>query len=123
MNTTDNNLAGRIYHPQNTGITSIESYRKYGVSRNLIRYNSLNEFHIEPNILACFTTYHILHWRAEYTIEQIKEGVITREGKSYIVVFNACTRFKIKQSSDAVLSFREAQPEYDLPAYVLIKPI
>lgn len=94
----------------------------HGYSRNLIQHSLINEFYLAPEITDILSEYYILHWDTTYTLLKAHEGIIYREGKQFIVVYNGCTRYKCKMSKKCVLSFRIPPVEYQLPNYVLIKP-
>jgi hypothetical protein len=84
----------------------------------------VNEFCIKESLQEYLESYFILYWRGEYFISQMKEGSITHDGKQFIVVFDeGASRGKILANEDCIVavSFRQAEPQFKLPAYVLVQ--
>lgn len=64
--------------------------------------------------------YYLLYWTPSYFDAIWNEGIITREGVDYIVVYHACKPAELRREKQIALSFRRAVPEFNLPAYVLV---
>lgn len=99
---------------------SIRAYRKYGVLRSLVHYQMINHFHYAPRFRDTLKTYFILHWNADFTKDQISDGIISLASGDYTVIWYKLSPYDLHNQKNLRLSFREAQPEYNLPAYVLI---
>lgn len=95
----------------------------YGASISKLRDLSLTYFSIPPHYSHCFSDYYLLYNQGSYILSHSINGTIYRDGIEYIVVYhNDLTRDYIKQNrlEQYALSFRKAQPEFELPAYVLV---
>ena len=108
-------------------LTSIVAYKKYGVPKSLISTLSVTVFHIHKEVQDCFSTYKLLQWSKEFTAFKIKTSptpfTIERHGETYQVIW-ITPRGKFIQSHDSsewLVSFRKAQPEFNIPGYALIK--
>lgn len=102
---------------------AVISYNKYGVNKNTIRHLSQKLFVIPEFFSDCFQTYYLLKWSKEWFLNQSHEGIVTRNGIKYNVMYSGCTRGAILAApvrSQITLSFRQAQKEYGLDAYVLV---
>lgn len=104
-------------------VTICHGLSKYGISKNVVASTLLNEFHIDAKVKHTLEIYYHLQWKSKFFLEQLREGTITRDGVTYIVVYHKCTRYDVKMAVDCRLSFRVPQTEYDLPAYVLVQPL
>lgn len=93
------------------------------VSKSELRYSLLNDFHISKRLIKALKTYLILHWESEFTFSIMDDGMIERDGINYIAIYHRCSYYQAKRSRNLSLSFREANKEFDLPAYVLIKTL
>ena len=95
----------------------------YGYSRNTVNHSLINDFHIDPAVVnKSLTEYNLIHWSTNYFVSKSQFGVLYRGDKQYVVVYHKCTRYNVREATEVILSFREAKPEYNLPAYVLVKP-
>ena len=121
MNTSSSIYDTSLRGTDNCG--AIISYKKYGVNKNTIRYFSEQQFVIPEMFSDCFQTYYLLKWSKEWFLNESRAGIITRNGTRYNVIYNRCTRGAILAAparSQITLSFRQAQKEYGLDAYVLV---
>lgn len=113
-------------------ISSIYCEQHYGITKNHMRYTLLNVFNPllasdmckqaklpTSVILPC---YKLVKMRSTKALELASNGVITKDSKTFVVVYHAGTRASCAKQTYVLLSFRAAAPEYELPAYVLIKP-
>lgn len=94
---------------------------KYNVSKSEMHSLLINAFHIPVDIAvaACkqyFTRKYKLAARPIIT-----EGSINYLTHSYLVVYHQCTPYSVSRCKQLFYSFRQAQDEFNLPAYVLIK--
>ncbi len=105
-------------------LSSIYTTANYGVTKNQMRDHLMNSFnftsHLPRKLLA---TYFTRVWEVSYFKTLAIQGVINHEGNDYQIVYNNCTRFAVLNAVEVKLSFREAIPEFNLPAYVLVKPM
>ena len=95
-------------------------FLKYEVSRNEMRELLTSSFHISLEYQHALSHYQLLYWSPEYLQEQIQEGTLSHLGTTYIVIWDD-SRFSCLGGTQCKLSFRQAQPEYELPAYVLVR--
>jgi len=110
-----------------TSFASIEAFRKYGVSRNLVHHMMLNNFNFPAQFTDCLANYYILHWTCDYFRGKLTDGTIrlfdVKQNKEveYIVIFRNSLRVTFA-GTKVKLSMRSAQPEFDLPSYILVEP-
>lgn len=100
---------------------SISSLRTYGVSKSLLHSISINLFTLPPEIRDCFCAYYLKYWQGEYFCDQVEDGAITDCSRNYLVIYQHCTPFQVRRAKQVKLSFRAAMPEFDIPAYVIVK--
>lgn len=110
--------------PTVTTLNSIESYNKYGVHRSVLQHIASYLKSVPPEFRDCFSTYYKLYWSRDYLIEQLRDSkyFITKDNKQYYVIWKTSrgTFLNSSEKSQYCLSFRDAQPEFDIPPYVLI---
>lgn len=107
---------------------SITAFRKYGTPRSTLLYNLFNKKHWEIEQQECLSSCKLLCWTHEllqHKLHEVEAGTIRRSNKDYIVAWNNLdTRGQFLAESDPqsewFLSFREPQPEYNLPNIVYI---
>ena len=103
---------------------AIPSYKTHGVPRSIIHHIACNNFVVYSEYLDCFSAYYLKYWNATYTLSQITEGTILDAGTEYLVLYGVGTsrgRLKASPESQVALSFRKPAPEFNLPAYVIVK--
>lgn len=99
---------------------------KYNVSKSEMHSLLINAFHIPVDIaaVAC-RQYFTRKWLRLGTSVSfsgvIHEGLINHNGLDYLVVYYQCTPYQVRKANALMLSYRQPQPEFNLPAYVLIK--
>lgn len=95
--------------------------KKYGVSKSEMHSLMINAFHIPVDIatVAC-KQYFTRKWEGCQFLG-ITEGIIKYNIVDYLVVYHNCTPYQFKRANKTMYSFREAQDEFNIPAYVLIK--
>lgn len=122
------NALNRIVNKLAPKPCSIEAYHKYGIHRNYVAYICCNHFSVPADFRDCFSSYFLRRWAPSYFFSQVQEGCIFYDGIEYIVLYHKksrgqlmqdCTRTESPQLG-VTLSFRAAQSEFNLPAYVLV---
>lgn len=104
-------------------IASIDSYTKYGIPRSEVLSTLQRILHIPASHQHTLQEYKLLYTSPDHFFSQVSGGMLTRHDKPYIVIYHQCNRYEcIYHSGQLMLSYREAQPEYNLPAYVLVTP-
>lgn len=97
---------------------------RYNVSKSEMHSLLINAFHIpiEISSVAC-KQYFTRKWinACDLSYRTIKEGVYTYKDTPYLVVYHNCTPYQVHKALYIMCSFREAQDEFNLPAYMLIK--
>lgn len=98
---------------------SVIAYQKHGVQKSLVHHLALNHWSIPEIYRDCFTKTFLLHWTPEWFFKSLKDGTIKRDSVEYQVVYRKSPAYlrKLKQLR---LSFRVAQPEFGIPAYVIV---
>lgn len=113
-------------------VGSIYCQQHFGISKNHMRFMLLNVFnpvlaadkHINALVPAqqLLPVYKLRKVRTTKALEEASKGYIKLDGTNFIVVYHGCSRASCKKHNYLLLSYRAAAPEYELPAYVLIKP-
>jgi len=104
---------------------SILAYRKYHVHRSHLIY-IMEKVKIFPYLLFGDCLYNLIDKRVkkDFFISQLNEGTIYRNGTTYKVVYHKTTPAFIKNHIVSLtLSFRVAQPEFNIHPIVLISVI
>lgn len=105
--------------------SAIESYKKYGVTKNEVAHMLINFFHYPETYLDTLEEYFILHWKSKYFIEKLSNGSISHNflnrSTEYLVVYQNCTPAGVKKAHSVKLSFRKPKNEFDLMNYVIIR--
>lgn len=96
------------------------AHLKYGVTKSELHSAIINRFELNPDQINCLSIYYILRWKGDYFRAKLRSGTITREGKTYIVVYKDTKPTDIKVDSTVFLSFRVPCKEYELSNYVLV---
>lgn len=94
---------------------------QHGVPRSVLTYllQRSKYINLEYQDLLCY--YKLLKWRGDYTLAMIHEGLLRRDNIDFIVIFGTPRGTLLANpESQFNLSFRQAIPEYEIPAYVLI---
>lgn len=110
-----------------SNLASIGSYKKYGVTRSVVHWVLQHDRNLNPrhSFYDCLRRCYILYWKGEYILNQMQAGVIRKDDISYHVVFAPHLSRGIlmrggNRNYQFSLSFRQAQPGFELPAYVYI---
>ena len=96
------------------------------LTRSVIHSECINNFHIltrlPTNVLE---SAYLLYWSPEHLFSQLQDGTLYRasEQRKYLIVYHRCTPTQLKRQAQIALSFRACRPVYDIPAYVLVKPV
>lgn len=97
--------------------------QKWGVSPSIVHHISLNNFSIHQYYRDCFSKYRLLYWSKSHFMQRAVAGIVESEDCEYVIVYHNCTRGRVIQCAEfqqLALSFRAANPEFNLPAYVLV---
>lgn len=98
----------------------INTIVRYGVSKQIISYVTLNKFTVYENYIDLFKTYYLRKWTSTYTLNKIKNNHLVNEDISYIVIYLG-SRESVFSGENVMLSFRAPIDDFNIPAYVLIK--
>lgn len=95
------------------------AFTKYGMYRSTLLHIMHTVPYIPAEYMHCLRSYKLLYWQSDYLRSKLRaEGFrITRGGVQYNPVFASSLPPGTYQ---VMLSFREAMPEFDIPAVVLI---
>ena len=99
---------------------SIVAYKLYGVHRSVVLHILQHVWnptaHIDLLSECKMNVMSVSHFATHS-----HEGMLHREAKSYQIVYHRCNRWEALHSdSQLLISYREAKPEYNLPAYALV---
>lgn len=113
-------------------ISSIYCQERFGVSKNIMRYTMLNVFNpLDSNVIKSqatvppkqlFLLLKVQKLRSSEALALASKGFIMMNNQHCVVVYHGATRANCAKTNHCLLSYRAARPEYQLPAYVLIKP-
>lgn len=105
-------------------ISSIYCQQTFNISKSYLRCAMLNVFNLTDKVVDsnALSYYKLTKSASAKALEVASKGYICKDDNHFIVVYHGCTRWQCKQYKMLLLSYRAAQPEYELPAYVLIKP-
>jgi len=106
-------------------LSTLESYKKHGVTRNQVASMMVNLFHYPANFRDTLEHYYILHWTGKHFDSILEEGAIFHadSGFSYLVVYQGCTPYAARRAKQLKLSFRKASVDFGLQAYVIVRTI
>ena len=106
---------------------SITAHNKYGIPRSALTYMMQNQFYFDKAYIDCLSSYYIHQWKCGLFLTTIHEGIIEHWGISYQIIYHKTdptTIAKIGKQCPAArvkLSFRVAQPEFNVQPTVLVK--
>jgi hypothetical protein len=105
-------------------MSAILLQQEFGVTPAILHSRLINNFVLPPEIpITALDTYYLLYWSPEYFFEQLHDGMITHQNKSYIVIYHKCTPEGLKKHEKMVLSFRAAKDRFHLTPYVLVNAV
>lgn len=95
---------------------------KYGMTKSLLQHIMLTKPVISKNILHCLSSYHCIYWTGKYLSTHLVESKIRRlaDSTEYLVVYYNILPETAFAAAQVFISFRAAQPEFNLPAYAMI---
>ena len=99
---------------------SITAYKLYGFNRSNLAFIMQKHFRITPEFQDLLNTYFLRVWDSDYALSLVEDGAIIYEGTKYFCIYKRPIT-SLKAANKLILSFRAAKPEFNLPAYVLIK--
>lgn len=92
----------------------------------MIQHFSIASRKIPADLQDCFSTYKLLCWTKEFIQYKIKSSPspysLVRYGKEFYIIWNTPRGHFLQDSLDSEwwVSFREAKPEFNIPAYAII---
>ena len=111
----------------NTSLTSIEAYNKYGIQPSKLRFMIQNLFYLPAEYKDCLSLYTTVEQNTVDFLANMNDGIFKMaSSKYYQVIYHNTdpTRLLRRQEHTTVkLSFRVAQPEFNIPPTVLVKEI
>ena len=104
---------------------SIQCYDKYGILRSQMKTILDSHLHIAHTVKPALSYYKLLmvgKEELEKRLDNLVNGNMVRFDRLFVIVWKTPRGEFLSSSDDSVwrLSFREAKPEFNLPAYVLI---
>lgn len=123
-----NSWVNENYTPVREAPTSIIAYRKYGVSPSTLRYAMYNIFYFPEKYADCMYLIKQDTCDTSPFLRSIKEGMIQKVDRSYQIIYHQTDPYKLRRrakhgNSHVKLSFRVAQPEFNIPPTVLVTEI
>jgi hypothetical protein len=104
-------------------LSTLEAYSKFGITRNQVASLLINFWHYPDQYRNTLDQYFVRHWEGSHFDKMIKDGTLVQGDNSYLVVYQNCTPFAVKNAKQVKLSFRKPLADLGLQAYVLVKII
>jgi len=109
-------------------MSTFDFYKRYGITPSKLRYMIDNHFYFPEQYKDCLSHYRMSQTSTARFLTSILEGTIIplREGITYQIIYHQTdpTRLKRRAAYTSVkLSFRVAQPEFDIIPTVLVKEV
>lgn len=104
--------------------TAASLYQSTGFYRTTMNYFLTKCFHIPAQLQGIeeqLDIFFMHKWQGSHLKTQLANGTITRAGTTYLASFIKCTFLEATSAEQVLISFRAAKPEFNLPAYALIK--
>ena len=114
------------HKPKRNTLNSIEAYNTYGVSPNHLRFMIQNIFYFPESYDDCLSKYYLTVIETHEFVAHMKEGMYDDSYDSYQVIYHKTDPTKLLRRQDHTevkLSFRVAQPEFNLLPTVLVREI
>lgn len=102
-------------------LSAVEIVTKFGITRNQINSLLINQFHYPEQYRNTLEEYFVRHWEGSHFDKMIKDGTLVQGETSYLVVYQNCSPYVVKNASQVKLSFRKPLGTLGLQAYVLVK--
>jgi hypothetical protein len=109
--------------PKVIPLCSAHCFKKYGVYRSTLLHTLSTIFYIPAELHPALEKYTLLYQSVDYFLCNSHEGTLHRFDSEYNIVYHNCTRGQIlalPADQQLRLSYRQAVPEYSLPAFVLV---
>lgn len=102
---------------------TFELVRTKMISKYTLHSALVNQWVIPDHLIAELKNHFLLQWQGSFVKDSNKHGIIEKDGTKYLVCFHKTTPHKVYSSDKVWLSFREANVEWNIPAYVLVQPV
>ena len=103
---------------------SYEVARKHHTSISAATYIQNNQWVIPQNHLPIFHTYYLLDWNVSYFCQELKEGIVERQGITYQVIYHRTNPAEIKKlhkiGGHVKMSFRALLTDFRVQPVVLV---
>jgi hypothetical protein len=100
------------------------AFTKYDVYRSTLIHAMYHTKFISADLQHTLASYKLLVWNKELLQFKTNGHTLTRFNKQYLIVWNAVNNrgefCRAPNDSEWFISFREAQPEYDIPPIAYI---
>ena len=130
MSSNKNSLPKDFNSSKSVSPSSIEAYNKYGVAPSNLRYAISNHFIFPDSLKDCLTNYFILEWTSNKFLGELHNGTIpaiANKGDTvpteFQVIYHKTDPIQLRVCSYVKLSFRIADPVFNLVPTVLVKEI
>lgn len=107
-------------------LSSIVAYDTYGVSPNHLRFMINNLYYFPASYTDCLHNYYLKEVDTHEFLTHIKDGMYNDSDRDYQVIYHKTDPTKLLRRQDHTtvkMSFRVAQPEFNLLPTVLVKEI
>ena len=104
---------------------SIAAYNKFGLPRTSVDFMLKYTFHYPEQYKDTLVRYYKLYHKPEYFFSLLEMGAFysKTDDMLYDVIYYKCTPSQLRMCKQIEMSFREAQPEFDLKPYVLVRGV
>lgn len=105
-------------------MSAINAMKTFAVPKSSVAFMITSLWQYPEQYRDTLSRYYKVYWSSRYYQGLFNLGQLynPKDDMMYYVIYNKCTPTDIKHATQVELSFREAQPEYELQAYVLVRP-
>ena len=107
-------------------LDSIEAYKRYNISPSNLRFMIQNIFYFPQGYKDALTSYHLSIVDTFIFINSIEEGLLCEDGILHQIIYHNTDPTKLlrrMQYTKVKMSFRQADPIFNIPPTVLVKEV
>ena len=110
----------------NNKLDSVTAYNKYGVSPSSLRFSIHNIFYFPQQFLPCLRRYFIQEVPTVDFLTYMQDGMLSWNNINYQVIYHKTDPTRLlrrKEHTTVKLSFRLADPIFNIPPTVLVMEV
>lgn len=117
------NSTPKILFKETPAYSVLQTYKRYGVTKRQVHSLLINLFHYPAEYRDTLQDYFILCWTGEHLFDRLIDGTVSVGSTEYLIIYQNCNSYTSKRAKQVRLSFRKPMPEFNLPAYVIVRTI